>query len=201
MLALDTLMSAGAGPRSSFLSAETVNLLVYLVSANYGIFSPRTDASDAVIDNALYEILGGNMVGQIVALVTKNVPVHMLVCDGSIYQRDEYPQLYEAIDASFIIDANSFRVPDLSRRFLVGEGGDILVGGEGGSETHALTEAEMPTHAHSYTASSATIINGGLEAPASASVPFPTVTGTAGGGLPHNNMPPYMGVTWAIVAT
>jgi len=61
-------------------------------------------------------------------------------------------------------------------------------GGTGGSDTHTLTEAEMPSHTHSYThytsggSSESGVGSDGLNA---------ATTGSKGGDTAHNNLPTY----------
>lgn len=123
-----------------------------------------------------------------------------LPCDGTIYNRTDYPILYSKLDPVYIIDADTFRVPDMRDRVPVGAGTDFGIDDTGGEKEHTLTLDEMPVHTHTEVSAVATVINGGLEAPASSAVPATTTTGAAGGGEPHNNMPPYVGVYWAIIA-
>lgn len=124
----------------------------------------------------------------------------MLPCDGSSYARADWPLLYDAIDPIYRIDSDNFRVPDMRERFPYGQGGGLDLDDSGGETEHLLLYAEMPVHEHSETIAVPAIINGGLEAPASAAVPSAGVTGSAGGSEPHNNMPPFRVVRFAIVA-
>lgn len=138
----------------------------------------------------------------------------MLPCAGGIYTREDYPLLYAAIDPDYIIDADSFRVPDLRDKFPLGAGDNYPLSTEGGEEEVTLTVNTMPSHVHgdvphehSYWSAVPTIINGGLEAPASAATAVFEQTFSAqieiletGGDNPHNNMPPFHALRWAIVA-
>lgn len=158
------------------------------------------------------------MLGAVWPYASATPPAHTLACDGAIYNRVDYPFLYDALDPAFILDADTFQVPDLHNRFpfgadLVG-GGDFPVGSTGGEIDHTLTESEMPSHTHTdvghvhgYIFPSPTAINGGVEAPAPAALPTtgaPTSSGNAnltntGGDGAHNNMPPFLALRWCIV--
>ena len=61
----------------------------------------------------------------------------------------------------------------------------------GGTKEHALTEAEMPTHSHSYVRP---VSNGSASGSAISHPDGPLVssnTGITGGNQPHNNLQPY----------
>lgn len=161
-----------------------------------------------------HELMSG-LVGMIVPHFMGSIAgLNLLPCDGSIYNREDYPLLYAAIKSVFQIDADTFYVPDLRGLFPRGETEDEPMGSSGGEEFVTLQDYEMPVHthtaqphAHSEVGAVSTIINGGLEAPASAATPLPTTTGletviidNAGGGEPHENKPPYRTVGFAIVA-
>lgn len=88
--------------------------------------------------------------------------------------------------------------PDLSGRFIVGyDAGDSdydTVGNTGGSKTHTLTTAELPSHTHVVNGKTATWAGGGLTMSsldfASGSA-YQENTGSTGSGDAHENRPPY----------
>ena len=95
----------------------------------------------------------GCMIGEIKAFMRTTLPVHVLPCNGSIFQREDYPDLYALLPDSLKLSADEFMTPDLTRRGLVGvdtslELGDIGLGDTVGAETVTLTEAELPSHTH-----------------------------------------------------
>lgn len=158
---------------------------------------------DEAIDVAV-EMVGGfePMLGTIFCVAWDAIPSTFLECNGSMYDRVDYPSLYAVLDAAFIIDADTFRVPDLTNAVPVGAGDLYDVGDSGGETEHTLTTDEMPTHSHIYTPP---IFNVDIEAPGApdplaAGIGLPTSTGDAGLGDAHNNMPPYVALRYVIWA-
>lgn len=137
-----------------------------------------------------------------------------LPCDGAIYNRVDYPILYSKLDSVYIIDADTFSVPDMRDRMPVGVGTDIAINDMGGEQNHLLTVDEMPLHSHTSDphfhtdgAAAPVVVTVGAGAPVPSAVPAAGVTSaetvtihTTGGNESHNNMPPYIGVYWAIIA-
>lgn len=145
------------------------------------------------------------MIGAIIPYATTDAPAGTLACDGSTYLRVDYPDLYNVLASAFIVDADTFNVPDLRGRGIIGAGDGAgltsrSVGDTGGAERVTLDVSEIPSHSHSESGAVGTIINGGLEAPASSATPFPTSTGAAGGGASHDNMMPWEALGYAIIA-
>lgn len=149
------------------------------------------------------------MIGMIVPLVTEEVPVWVLLCDGATYQRASYPLLYAAIDPFYRIDADSFFVPDFRGRTIVGAGqGSGLtersIGDEFGTESVELSVAQLPAHDHSYTKASTLNIDVegiGVPDPTSVGLPeLPSTTGQTGSGNAHPNVQPSGVALWGIIA-
>lgn len=93
------------------------------------------------------------MIGEIRAFLRSELPVGILPCDGSTFERVDYPRLYELIPPAFHLDADHFRTPDLRRRGLFGSGdsgefGDIDLGDFAGSESQTLEVANLAEHTH-----------------------------------------------------
>lgn len=91
------------------------------------------------------------------------VPEGYLLCDGGAYRIADYTELHAAIGTTFneaadasgakvSTDPGMFRVPDLRGRFIVGrhdsDGDYQATGAAGGLKKVALTEEEIPRHAH-----------------------------------------------------
>jgi microcystin-dependent protein len=122
---------------------------------------------------------------------------HFCLCDGSTYQAADYPELFALLPGS-LKTATDFTLPDMAGVSRVGVGTLITTVFNfleaGGDMTHTLSSGEMPVHTHGESIAIPAIINGGLEAPASAATASTGTTGPAGSGQPHNNMPPYLPV-------
>lgn len=208
-------------PKNLHLSGAIDGALLPLIySYNWQEFGTMTaDEASSIMRQYILEALQGDdwtMIGTILPYATLQAPAHTLPCDGAIYQRADYPLLYAALHSAFIIDADTFKTPDLIGKFPLGAtlapASDFPVGSSGGETEHTLTTDEMPAHNHSTnphqhgeTGATSVVINGGLEAPASAAIPTPSVTGLSGvtvndtgGGQAHNNMPPFTAVRYCI---
>jgi microcystin-dependent protein len=166
----------------------------------------QSDPSHATIEDVTTEIVkatdeavfaGCIMIGQIVELSLDTVPDWLLPCDGASYLDEDYPELGAVIHANLREGPDGFRVPDRAGRFALGGG---PVGDQGGETEHTLTASEMPAHTHTYTMPTPAVDIAGIEPGfGEAEIPF-QATGSAGGGEPHNNMPPYEYSQYYIVA-
>lgn len=138
-------------------------------------------------------------IGTIFASVNPNAPEGCLLCDGQTYNQEDFPELFSVIDPANKFDT-FFWLPDLLGRTVIGVSNAHPFNDNAGSETVTLTQQQMPSHSHGYTQAVPTIINGGLEAPASSAVPSGSFTSVVGGSQPHDNMMPYTALYYYIVA-
>lgn len=149
--------------------------------------------------NAFDEMSECYMIGSIIPFTRAILPVNVLLCDGSTHQRADFPLLYDVLPGFLVVNVDEFRTPDLRGRFLLGEGPGRAAGDTGGEENHTLTIAEMPSHTHNYMSAFESVTT--IAVPdAPAAIPSPAITSPEGGGLPHNNMPPFCVVQYGIVA-
>lgn len=205
-----------------YLDAWSISLLGSMLSQErvpwlwYNDQNPLTEAEIDDLDNKLstgQEQLMQSLVGLIMPCATATAPAGTLLCDGATYLRADYPNLYAALDAAFIVDADSFVVPDLTDRFVQGTGTNAM-GSTGGSNTTTLTVGQLPPHSHttqphSHTEITATptLIAIGPGAPAPSAVPGAGITGAStvvvdntGNGDPVTLTPPFQALRYVVVA-
>ena len=101
----------------------------------------------------------------------------------------------ESTDPSALFGGTWEQVKD---RFVLAAGDSYTVGATGGEATHTLSYNEMPAHNHTQYVT-ANKNSGGTASRQDWDIDttglslYPQCdTGMAGGGLPHNNMPPYI---------
>jgi hypothetical protein len=146
------------------------------------------------------------VIGEVRWFGTATLPDWCLPCDGTLYNKADYPALAAVIGGLLDASGTQFRTPDLRRRSPEGTGAfngtglDFDVGQQEGKQAHTLTLSQIPAHTHGESIAVPAIINGGLEAPASAAVPGTGVTGSAGGGSSHPTIGPRIalraGMVW-----
>jgi microcystin-dependent protein len=154
----------------------------------------------------------GLLIGEIKIWPTANPPVSWFPCFGYELDRLEFPRLFEALGGVNNPWGNpsgaTFRIPNLGNRVLLCNGGREIAQ-TGGAETHALSGGEMPGHQH-----------GGFVGDRQGHIPGVANLGPPGGGtgmyqrwpeailtIPfegnnfgHNNMQPYVVVSYIIKA-
>lgn len=193
-----------------YVAAFTGALLSLIDPENwelYGAVTPEQAAAKAFDIFNEYVMGTACMVGAILPYATTNPPGDCLPCDGSLYDRVDWPLLYAALDSVFIVDADTFRTPDLRGRTLIGAGSGPgltarALGAVGGEEQHQLTASEMPSHAHTI---NQIILQDRQGAAELSDFVFPSLATTldtnyTGGDKAHNNMQPWAALNYCMVA-
>jgi len=144
-------------------------------------------------------------------------PAGWAFCDGQLLPIAENDALFALIGTTYGGDGQStFALPDLRSRVPVhqGQGPGLsprVIGSNGGSETVALAAAQLPTHSHRLASTFAATLGdptGESVADTGASAIYgggatnvamdPAASVAAGGSQPHNNLMPYLGVSFII---
>ncbi|WP_454050625.1 phage tail protein [Cellulomonas sp. Marseille-Q8402] len=140
------------------------------------------------------------------------VPLGWLACDGQLLRIVDHPTLFQVIGTTYGGDGTeTFALPDLRGRSAVHPGAGIPHASSGGSATHTLTTAELPSHTHQVRASSApadaaepggaafaTTDRPHYGAANQVALPDGVLAPAGGGDQPHDNMPPHLVLTYAI---
>jgi len=165
-------------------------------------------------------------VGEIRAFGFNFAPTGWALCNGQLLPISQNTALFSLLGTTYGGDGKStFALPDLQGNAAAhpGQGPGLsqrFLGEEVGSTTVTLIESEMPLHAHGLNATSA---NGNSVSPAGgqlakgfkgslqssntakmysavapASIMSNFALAPAGGGQPHNNMMPFLAVTYCI---
>jgi microcystin-dependent protein len=163
-----------------------------------------------------------NPIGSVQAYAGASAPTYWLLCDGRTVSQTTYASLYAVLSTLYNTGgeaAGTFRLPDLRGRVvagldsmsaLMGAANQIpnltTLGTRGGAATHTLSINEMPSHNHAPPGSNTQYLIyqngvGDFNMPA-AGVYIRGYSGVSntGGGLPHNNLPPYNGLNYIIYA-
>ncbi len=133
-------------------------------------------------------------------------------CDGQILPINQNQSLYSLLGTNYGGDGRtSFALPDLRSRTPIHRDDGHPLAQKSGAETVTLTAAEIAAHTHSVKASSAVANNAvatgrilgsafiyrDAEAASTTALRSGTVT-NAGGGQAHNNMQPYLTLSFVI---
>jgi microcystin-dependent protein len=145
-------------------------------------------------------------------------PTGWAQCNGQLLPISQNTALFSLLGTFYGGDGKStFALPNLqgSAPMHQGQGGglsDRFIGETGGSETVTLLQSEMPTHPHSLNAVESTATQrqppnqmfavgeamSFYSSGAANTTMNPNMLTMAGGGLPHNNMQPYLVLNFCI---
>ena len=149
-------------------------------------------------------------------LTAAGPPAGWLFCDGGPQFIEDEPALAAALGNTYGSTATTFNVPDLRGRVVAGRdnmgvfnaagrlttagsgiNGTNLGAANGFTETHTLTEAEMPSHTHDQSLRANASITGGSNNGVDRGITT-IQTGSKGGDQAHNNVQPTMILNYII---
>jgi microcystin-dependent protein len=141
-------------------------------------------------------------------------PKGWALCNGQLLPINQNQALFSLLGTTFGGDGRvNFALPDYRGRTPIHVGGGHTLGERGGEAAHTLSIAEIPTHQHVQSATTATVTNNipagnillGSSAPndfytgpASLVALLPASISTVGGSQPHNNMQPFLVLNFCI---
>ena len=153
-------------------------------------------------------------VGEIRMFGGNFAPAGWMFCEGQLLPISENETLFQLIGTTYGGDGQaSFALPDLRGRIPIHQGAGLTLAETGGAESVTLTQNQIPAHSHALVASTnpaqlsagpngsvladsgATLLYAGAAPSVSMS---PSAIGATGGSQPHENMAPYLCVSFII---
>lgn len=183
-----------------FSCLDAANRLYDWQGAGFDLTPTEIDEILDILGAARHELMA-SQIGEIRAFASAIIPQGSLLCDGGTYDRVDYPELYAVLAPAYIVDVDTFIVPDLRDKFVLGAATSPDIGSLGGEATHTLTEGEIPSHSHTIPLTATTLALEPGEVTVTTPIPILTAnTGNTGGGGSHNNIPPFEALGYYIVA-
>jgi microcystin-dependent protein len=155
-------------------------------------------------------------VGEIRMFGGNFAPSGWMFCEGQLMPISENETLFNLIGTTYGGDGQStFALPDLRGRAPLHQGSGFVLAQTGGAETVTLTTNQMPAHTHSVLGSAAgaagtspagnipgamagvTTYAYGTDQPTTPLAPG-TISAGGGGNQPHDNMQPYLCISFII---
>jgi microcystin-dependent protein len=140
-------------------------------------------------------------------------PKGWALCDGQILPINQNQALFSILGTTYGGNGiTTFQLPNLQGSVPFHVGGGLSLGQVAGEVNHTLLQSEMPAHTHVATASSNTadqvspagaywakgIASAYADATAINNTMAPAAIPAAGGSTAHNNMSPYLVLTFCI---
>lgn len=159
----------------------------------------------------------GSSSGTIVPFGGSTVPTDWLLCYGQAISRTTYATLFAVVSTTYGAGngTTTFNLPDLRGRIPGGKddmGGTAAsrlttagsgvngasLGAAGGAQTHTLSTAQIPTHAHGYVGGSNAAGSGTVGAAGQSANGYVMNTLNAGSDQAHNNTQPTIVLNYII---
>ena len=153
-------------------------------------------------------------VGEIRMFGGNFAPAGWMFCEGQLLPISENETLFQLIGTTYGGDGQAiFALPDLRGRIPIHQGAGLTLAESGGTESVTLTQNQIPAHSHALVASTNAAQlsagpNGSVLADAGATLLYagaaPSISmsasaiGATGGSQPHENMAPYLCVSFII---
>jgi microcystin-dependent protein len=151
-------------------------------------------------------------IGEIRMFAGNFAPNGWLFCQGQLLPISDYDTLFNLIGTTYGGDGQStFAVPDLQSRGPVHQASGYPLAATGGTESVTLSQNQLPLHTHQPVASSLSATsttpsgnywaqwNDSPYATGQPTVPMSSAAlSPAGGGQPHDNMPPFLALNFII---
>ena len=143
-------------------------------------------------------------------------PQGWALCNGQLIPVNQNQSLFALLGTTYGGDGSTnFALPDLRARLPIHRGAGFFLGQRGGSQTHTLTQAQMPAHFHFLVADNSPPAADGQNptpsrrlsrsnpgtlygAAASLVAMSPAAVSSVGGGQAHSNMQPFLTVSFCI---
>lgn len=137
-------------------------------------------------------------------------PKGWALCNGQLLPINQNQALFAILGTTYGGNGQTnFALPNLQSRIVVHPGASHTLGEVGGEATHSLTVAETPAHTHvarAHSAADAATPTGAVWAstsqpeygPPGGTAMAAGSIGSAGSGVPHENEPPILALTYII---
>ena len=139
-------------------------------------------------------------------------PKGWALCNGQVLPINQNQALFSLLGTTYGGNGQTtFALPNLQGRVPLHMGNGFTIGQAGGEPGHTLTMSEMPQHVHAVAASSAatggtaspsgSFLGGGnnvYSSPQSLTPLNPQTVSLVGGSQPHENMSPYLVLSFCI---
>lgn len=149
--------------------------------------------------------------GEIRLMSFNFAPKGWAMCNGQLYPINQNQALFSLLGTTYGGNGQTtFALPDYRGRVPISVGGGFTLGQAGGEQAHTLTISEMPQHLHLRQGTSnnadTPVPAGNLfatnsnqyTAPANLTTMNPGSVSNVGGGQAHQNMQPYLTLTFCI---